>query len=109
MSFIMIFRVALRAIWRNKVRSLLTALGIIVGIAAVIAVIAIGNGASHQMKSSISSMGNNLVMIFPSSIRSGGMHMGAGSSNTLTAADGEQIEHDFRHHGETSVHCEEKA
>ena len=95
MSFIMIFRVALRAIWRNKVRSLLTALGIIVGIAAVIAVIAIGNGASHQMKSSISSMGNNLVMIFPSSIRSGGMHMGAGSSNTLTAADGEQIEHDF--------------
>ena len=91
----MIFRVALRAIWRNKVRSLLTALGIIVGIAAVIAVIAIGNGASEQMKSSINSMGNNLVMIFPGAMRSGGMSMGAGASNTLTAEDGEQIEKDY--------------
>ncbi len=95
MSFLMIFRVALRAIWRNKVRSLLTALGIIVGIAAVIAVIAIGNGASHQMKSSINSMGNNLVMIFPGAARSGAMRMGAGGANTLTAADGEQIAVDF--------------
>ena len=68
MSLLMIFRVALRAIWRNKVRSLLTALGIIVGIAAVIAVIAIGTGAGDQMKSSINSMGNNLVMIFPNSM-----------------------------------------
>ncbi|MBO4619739.1 MAG: ABC transporter permease [Victivallales bacterium] len=91
----MIFRVALRAIWRNKVRSLLTALGIIVGIAAVIAVIAIGNGASEQMKSSINSMGNNLVMIFPGAMRSGGMSMGAGASNTLTAEDGEQLEKDY--------------
>ena len=95
MNILMIFRVALRAIWRNKVRSLLTALGIIVGIAAVIAVIAIGNGASEQMKSSINSMGNNLVMIFPGSMRSGGMHMGAGASNTLTAEDGEQLEQDY--------------
>ncbi len=91
----MIFRVALRAIWRNKVRSLLTALGIIVGIAAVIAVIAIGNGASYQMRSSIAAMGNNLVMIFPGSLSSGGMRMGAGAANTLTAADGVQIERDF--------------
>ncbi len=95
MSFLMIFRVALRAIWRNKVRSLLTALGIIVGIAAVIAVIAIGNGASYQMRSSIAAMGNNLVMIFPGSLSSGGMRMGAGAANTLTAADGVQIERDF--------------
>ena len=95
MNILMIFRVALRAIWRNKVRSLLTALGIIVGIAAVIAVIAIGNGASEQMKSSINSMGNNLVMIFPGSMRSGGMHMGAGASNTLTAEDGEQLAQDY--------------
>ncbi|MBQ4480863.1 MAG: ABC transporter permease [Victivallales bacterium] len=95
MNLLMIFRVALRAIWRNKVRSLLTALGIIVGIAAVIAVIAIGNGASEQMKSSINSMGNNLVMIFPGAMRSGGMSMGAGASNTLTAEDGEQLEKDY--------------
>ena len=78
MSLLMIFRVALRAIWRNKVRSLLTALGIIVGIAAVIAVIAIGTGAGDQMKSSINSMGNNLVMIFPNSMRVGGTSMGPG-------------------------------
>ncbi|MCQ2404358.1 MAG: ABC transporter permease [Lentisphaeria bacterium] len=95
MSILMIFRVALRAIWRNKVRSLLTALGIIVGIAAVIAVIAIGTGAGEQMKTSINSMGNNLVMIFPSSMRMGGASMGAGASNTLTAEDGEQIEKDL--------------
>ena len=95
MSPLMIFRVALRAIWRNKVRSLLTALGIIVGIAAVIAVIAIGTGAGDQMKSSINSMGNNLVMIFPNSMRVGGTSMGAGASNTLTAEDGEQLERDY--------------
>lgn len=95
MSLLMIFRVALRAIWRNKVRSLLTALGIIVGIAAVIAVIAIGTGAGEQMKSSINSMGNNLVMIFPNFMRSSGVSLGAGAANTLTAADGEQIEKDF--------------
>lgn len=95
MSILMIFRVALRAIWRNKIRSLLTALGIIVGIAAVIAVVAIGTGAGEQMKGSISSMGKNLVMIFPNSMRVGGMSMGAGASNTLTAEDGEQIERDF--------------
>ena len=91
MSFLMIFRVALRALWRNKVRSLLTALGIIVGIGAVIAVIAIGEGASQEIRTSISSMGNNLVMIFPGSMRTGGMHMGAGAVTTLTAADGERI------------------
>ncbi len=95
MSLLMIFRVALRAIWRNKVRSLLTALGIIVGIAAVIAVIAIGTGAGDQMKSSINSMGNNLVMIFPNALRVGGTSMGAGASNTLTAEDGEQLEQDY--------------
>ena len=72
MSFLMILKVALRAIWRNKVRSALTALGIIVGIAAVIAVIAIGQGASTQMQNSISGMGHNLVMVFPGSLSSGG-------------------------------------
>jgi len=97
MSISMIFRVALRAIWRNRVRSLLTALGIIVGIAAVIAVIAIGQGASSEVRKSISSMGNNLVMIFPGSMRSGGMHMGAGAMTTLTDQDGEQIQSQLSH------------
>ena len=65
MNFLMIFKVALLAIARNKTRSLLTCLGIIVGIAAVIAVLAIGKGASTMMVKEISSMGNNLVMVFP--------------------------------------------
>ena len=98
MSFWMIFRVALRALWRNKVRSSLTALGIIVGIGAVIAVIAIGQGASTEMQNSISSMGHNLVMVFPGSMTSGGMHMGSGARQTLTAEDGERIQAEIGHY-----------
>ena len=98
MSFLMIFKVALRAIWRNKVRSALTALGIIVGIAAVIAVIAIGQGASTQMQNSISGMGHNLVMVFPGSLSSGGARLGAGMSTTLTAEDGERIAAEISHY-----------
>ncbi|MBQ7650363.1 MAG: ABC transporter permease [Victivallales bacterium] len=94
----MIFKVALRAIWRNKVRSALTALGIIVGIAAVIAVIAIGQGASTQMQNSISGMGHNLVMVFPGSLNSGGARLGAGMSTTLTAEDGNRIAQELSHY-----------
>jgi putative ABC transport system permease protein len=97
MNFFMIFKVALRAIARNKTRSLLTALGIIVGIAAVIAVVAIGQGASTMMMTQINSMGNNLVMIFPGSRNQGGVHSGSGGSQTLSAEDGEAIAHDLQH------------
>ena len=65
MNVWMIFKVSILAILRNKTRSLLTCIGIIVGIAAVIAVLAIGKGASTMMVKEISSMGNNLVMIWP--------------------------------------------
>ncbi len=98
MNFLMMFKIVFRALWRSKVRSALTALGIIVGIAAVIAVIAIGQGASTQMQSSINSMGHNLVMVFPGSMRFGGMHMGAGARTTLTAEDGEQIAVELAHY-----------
>jgi len=91
MNFFMIFKVALRAIARNKTRSLLTALGIIVGIAAVIAVVAIGQGASSMMMREINSIGNNLIMVFPGSQKQGGVHNGWGNSQTLTAEDGEAI------------------
>ena len=84
-------RIAMRALIRNKTRSLLTALGIIIGIAAVIAVVAVGQGASVTMQSQISSMGNNLVMIFPGSSKTGGFHGGAGTTQTLTAEDGDAI------------------
>jgi putative ABC transport system permease protein len=86
-----VIRIAMRALYRNKGRSLLTALGIIIGIAAVIAVVAVGQGASVSMREQINSMGNNLVMIFPGSSKAGGFHGGMGTQQTLTADDGEAI------------------
>ncbi len=87
-----IIRLALRALSRNRVRSLLTALGIIIGIAAVIAVVAVGQGAAAMMKEQIGSMGRNLLMVFPGSLRTGGFHGGAGTQQTLTAEDGEALQ-----------------
>jgi putative ABC transport system permease protein len=91
MTGLITIRIAMRALVRNKTRSLLTALGIIIGIAAVIAVVAVGQGASVTMQAQISSMGNNLVLIFPGSQRTGGFHGGAGTQQTLTSEDGEAI------------------
>ncbi len=94
MNFSLTWRVAWTALRRNLVRSLLTALGIIIGIAAVIAVLAVGAGASSQMRSQIGSMGDNLLMVFPGSMRTGGFHGGAGTQQTLTYEDGEAILND---------------
>jgi putative ABC transport system permease protein len=91
MNGLMIIKIALRALARNKGRSLLTALGIIIGIAAVIAVVAVGQGASTNMKAKISSMGNNLLMIFPGSQNAGGFRGGSGTQQTLKVEDGEAI------------------
>jgi putative ABC transport system permease protein len=91
MNGLMIIKIALRALARNKGRSLLTALGIIIGIAAVITVVAVGQGASTNMKAQISSMGNNLLMIFPGSQNAGGFRGGSGTQQTLKVEDGEAI------------------
>ena len=93
----MIFKVAILAILRNKTRALLTCLGIIVGIAAVIAVLAIGKGASTMMLNEISTMGNNLVMVFPDSNRRGQVRSGMGSGQTMTADDAEAIKRELGH------------
>ena len=97
MSLWMIFKVSLLAILRNKTRSLLTCLGIIVGIAAVIAVLAIGKGASTMMVNEISSMGNNLVMVFPDRRQQGAVRSGMGSGQTMTAGDAEAIKEELGH------------
>ncbi len=97
MNLVMIFKVAIIAILRNKTRSLLTCLGIIVGIAAVIAVMAIGRGASAMMVAEISSMGNNLVMIFPERHRTGEVSGGMGAGQTMTAGDAEAIKRELGH------------
>ena len=97
MNLSMVFKVAVLAILRNKTRSLLTCLGIIVGIAAVIAVLAIGKGASTMMVNEISSMGNNLVMVFPDRNRQGAVRSGLGSGETMTADDAEAIKRELGH------------
>jgi putative ABC transport system permease protein len=97
MNFVMIFKVAILAIMRNKTRSLLTCLGIIVGIAAVISVLAIGKGASTMMVKEISSMGNNLMMVFPDRHRRGQVRSGMGSGQTMTAGDAEAIKKELSH------------
>ena len=93
----MIFKVAILAILRNKTRSLLTCIGIIVGIAAVIAVLAIGKGAQSAMVKEISSMGNNLMMVFPDRNRKGAVRTGMGSGQTMTADDAEAIKRELGH------------
>ncbi|MFA5265855.1 MAG: ABC transporter permease [Opitutaceae bacterium] len=80
-------KVALRALRRNKMRSMLTALGIIIGVGAVIAMVSIGNGAKAQIENQVASLGQNVITVFPGSLTSGGMRGGWGSSSTLTPED----------------------
>jgi putative ABC transport system permease protein len=80
-------KVALRALRRNILRSILTALGIIIGIAAVIAVVSIGNGAKSQVEASIASLGQNIITVFPGNFTAGGVRGGLGSASTLTVGD----------------------
>src|SRR5436305_10142690 len=82
--------VGLKAISRNKLRSFLTALGIIIGVACVIAVVAIGNGATKSVENTINSLGTNYIMIFPGAATSSGARMFTGSS-TLTPEDADAI------------------
>ena len=85
-------RIALRALVVNKMRSALTMLGIIIGVGAVVAMIAVGSGAKQRIDEQIASMGSNLLMIESGSSTSGGSHMGAGTTATLTVGDAKAIE-----------------
>ncbi|HEU0123400.1 MAG TPA: ABC transporter permease, partial [Bryobacteraceae bacterium] len=82
-----ILKMAMRALARNKARSALTMLGIIIGVASVIAMVSLGQGAQKQVRDQISSMGTNLLIVQAGSQRSGGMRGGAGTSTTLTPDD----------------------
>jgi putative ABC transport system permease protein len=82
-----IFKMAIRALARNKARSALTMLGIIIGVASVIAMVSLGQGAQKLVQDQISSMGTNLLIVQAGSQRSGGMRGGAGTSTTLTPDD----------------------
>src|SRR5438067_10969764 len=83
--------VAFRALRRNKLRSVLTALGIIIGVAAVIAMVGIGNGAKAQVEAQIASLGQNVILIFSGSVTSSGIRTGWGNAGTLKIEDAEAI------------------
>ncbi|MGA7120144.1 MAG: ABC transporter permease, partial [Polyangiaceae bacterium] len=80
-------RVALRAILRNKLRAFLTTLGIVIGVGAVIAMMAIGAGAKQRVEEAFAAMGTNVLIILPGSTSSGGVRGGFGSMPTLTWDD----------------------
>ena len=84
----MTFRLAMRALLRNKVRSLLTMLGIVIGVAAVIVTVAIGSGARTSVQKSINALGSNLIVVQPGSTTSTGARGGFGTASTLTPQDG---------------------
>ncbi len=86
-----IFRTATRALWRNPARSLLTTLGIVIGVGSVIAMMEIGTGSSAAIRKSIASMGANVLNLSPGAASSGGVTFGSGSVTTLTPQDVQAI------------------
>lgn len=87
MRFIEILRIAFDALLKNKMRSILTMLGIIIGVGAVIAMVAIGKGAQTQVEAQISGLGSNILMVFPGSTSRGGVMGGSGTGTGLTEED----------------------
>ena len=85
------FNIAFRALRRNKMRSVLTALGIIIGVAAVIAMVGIGNGAKAQVEAQIASLGQNVIIISSGSTTSSGIRTGWGGAGTLKVEDADAI------------------
>jgi hypothetical protein len=83
----MTIRVAIRSLRRNALRSILTMLGIIFGVGAVIAMVAISQGADAFIQSQINSLGTNIIMVMPGAMTSGGARSGYGGASTLTVAD----------------------
>jgi putative ABC transport system permease protein len=91
MQWLMTLRIALRALARNKLRAFLTMLGIIIGVGAVIAMVAIGEGAKSTIRSQIASLGTNVLIILPGSNVQGGVRAGTGNVNTLVDGDSRAI------------------
>ncbi len=90
----MILVAAAQAISRNKLRSALTMLGVFIGVAALIAMVAVGQGANEAVRQQMESLGTNLLVVLPGSVTAGGMRGGFGSASTLTVADAEALRHE---------------
>src|SRR3990172_4875075 len=78
-------KVSMRSLGRNKLRSFLTMLGIIIGVGAVIAMMAVGEGAQFNIRQQIASLGTNVLLIFPGSSNQGGVRVGLGTMTSLNA------------------------
>lgn len=91
MNYTNLFKIALRAIAANKTRSFLTALGIIIGIASVITMLAVGQGTKQSIQANIAEMGSNMIMIGPGADRRGGVRQDASSMETLKMTDYESL------------------
>ena len=87
--------VAFRALRRNSLRSALTALGIIIGVSSVVAMVAIGNGAQASIPSKVAALGQNLLPVFSGPRRTGGVSSGLGSASTLTIADADALQREI--------------
>ncbi|HEY6394230.1 MAG TPA: ABC transporter permease, partial [Candidatus Binataceae bacterium] len=87
---------AARALMRNKTRAMLTMLGVFIGVAAVIAMVAVGDGARYSVQEQIQSLGTNLLVVLPGATTSNGVRAGFGSTSTLTVGDAEEIHKEVR-------------
>jgi putative ABC transport system permease protein len=90
-DFLATIRIALRALARNKLRSGLTMLGIIIGVGAVIAMVALGQGAQEQVQKQIAALGSNMLFVGAGTMNRGGVHLGMGNTQTLVEGDVEAI------------------
>jgi len=88
---VMILGAAVQALGRNKMRSMLTMLGVFIGVAALIAMVAVGQGANEAVRKQIESLGTNLLVILPGATTASGVRAGYGSASTLTVADAQAI------------------
>jgi len=91
MNYLDTLRGALRSLRANRLRSALTTLGIVIGIAAVITMLAVGEGARQKVSEQMKSLGTNLILIMPGTVTSGGVRLGGGSRNSLTESDARAI------------------
>src|SRR5438105_2378247 len=88
-------KIALRALRRNKLRTVLTMLGIIIGVGAVIAMVALGNAAKSQVQARIAAMGQNVLLVYAGDMRRGGVSSGYGGAGTMTVDDALAIQNEI--------------
>src|SRR6266567_4263313 len=91
MSVVMIFRIALKALSRNKMRTALTMLGMIIGVGAVITMVALGTGAQSSIDAQIQSAGTNMIQVSAGNFAQGGVRQGQGKASTLVPDDAAAI------------------